>query len=108
MERTARFWKHFCQRIRSLVHERGLPMRNAIALFASSVLVVVAAALPGHPGPLPQTHLSVTDIYSHPFEVDLPYDQKVTLDLRSGEYRVAPSTGEKFSVRTTGDRAEKG
>jgi hypothetical protein len=83
-------------------------MRNAIALFASSVLVVMAAALPGHPAPLPQTHLSVSDIYSHPFEVDLPYDQKLTLDLRSGDYRVAASSGEKISVRTTGDRAEKG
>ena len=48
-------------------------MRNAIALFASSVLVVVAAALPGRPAvPSPQTHLSFTDIYSHPFQVDLP------------------------------------
>jgi hypothetical protein len=83
-------------------------MRNAIALFASSVLVVMAAALPGHPAPLPQTHLSVTDIYSHPFQVDLPYDQKLTLELRSGDYRVFASTGEKVSVRTTGDRAEKG
>src|ERR1700722_6600019 len=90
------------------MHERGAPMRNAIALFASSVLVVMAAALPGHPAPLPQTHLSVSDIYSHPFEVDLPYDQKLTLDLRSGDYRVAASSGEKISVRTTGDRAEKG
>ena len=83
-------------------------MRNAIALFASSVLVVMAAALPGHPAPMAQTHLSITDIYSHPFEVDLPYDQKLTLDLRSGDYRVAASSGEKISVRTTGDRAEKG
>jgi hypothetical protein len=83
-------------------------MRNTIALFASSVLVVMAAALPGHPAPMPQTHLSITDIYSHPFEVDLPYDQKLTLDLRSGDYRVAASSGEKISVRTTGDRAEKG
>jgi hypothetical protein len=83
-------------------------MRNAIALFASSVLVVMAAALPGHPAPTPQTHLSITDIYSHPFEVDLPYDQKLTLELRSGDYRVSASTGEKISVRTTGDRAEKG
>jgi hypothetical protein len=73
-------------------------MRNAIALFASSVLVVMAAALPGHPAPMPQTHLSVTDIYSHPFEVDLPYDQKVSLDLKSGDYRIAASSGEKFSA----------
>jgi hypothetical protein len=83
-------------------------MRNVIALLASSVLVVVAAALPRRPAPMPQTHLSITDIYSHPFEVDLPYDQKLTLDLRSGDYRVAASNGEKISVRTTGDRAEKG
>ena len=41
-------------------------MRNAIALFASSVLVVMAAALPGRPAPMPQTHLSVTDIYTPP------------------------------------------
>lgn len=83
-------------------------MRNAIALLASSVLVVVAAALPGRPAPLPQTDLSVTDIYTHPFEVDLPYEQKLSLDLRSGDYRVTASNGEKFSVRTTGDRADKG
>jgi hypothetical protein len=83
-------------------------MRNAIALIASSVLVVVAAALPGRPAPLPQTHLSATDIYTHPFETDLPYDTKLTLDLRSGDYKVTASTGEKISIRTTGDRAEKG
>ncbi|MBV9885347.1 MAG: hypothetical protein JO119_02260 [Acidobacteria bacterium] len=83
-------------------------MRNAIALFASCVLVVIAAALPGHPAPLPQTHLSVTDIYTHPFEIDLPYDQKLTLDLRSGDYHVVGSTAQKIAVRTTGDRAEKG
>jgi|SRR5579863_1477166 hypothetical protein len=83
-------------------------MRNALALVASSLLMVVAAALPGRPAPLPQTHLSITDIYSHPFEVDLPYDQKLTLDLRSGDYHVVGSTAEKISVRTTGDHAEKG
>ncbi|HUE43476.1 MAG TPA: hypothetical protein VMP12_07910 [Candidatus Sulfotelmatobacter sp.] len=83
-------------------------MRNAFALFASSVLVVVAAALPGRPAPVPQTHLSITDIYSHPFEIDLPYDQKLALDLRSGDYHVVGSAAEKLSVRTTGDRAEKG
>ena len=82
-------------------------MRNAIALLASFVLVVVAAALPGPPA-LPQTHLSVTDIYTHPFESDLPYDQKLSLDLRSGDYKITASNGEKISVRTTGDRAEKG
>jgi hypothetical protein len=83
-------------------------MRNAIALVASSVLVVVAAALPGRPAPFPQTHLSVTDIYTHPFETDLPYDQKLSLDLRSGDYKITASNGEKLSARTTGDRAEKG
>jgi hypothetical protein len=84
-------------------------MRNATALFACFILVVVAGALPGHPAiPSPQTHLSVTDIYTHPFEVDLPYDQKLTLELRSGDYRVVGSASEKVSVRTTGDRAEKG
>jgi hypothetical protein len=83
-------------------------MRNAIAMFASSVLIVVAAALPGRPAPHPQTHLSITDIYTHPFEIDLPYDQKLTLDLRSGDYKVTASSGEKISVRATGERAEKG
>ena len=84
-------------------------MRNAIALLASALLVVVAAALPGRPPiPSPQTHLSVTDIYTHPFEIDLPYDQKLSLDLRSGDYRVVGSTAEKLSVRTTGDRADRG
>lgn len=83
-------------------------MRNALALVASSLLVVVAAALPGRPASTPQTHLSITDIYSHAFEVDLPYDQKLTLDLRSGDYHIVGSTAQKISVRTTGDRAEKG
>jgi hypothetical protein len=84
-------------------------MPNAIALFACFILVVVAGALPGHPAiPAPQTHLSATDIYTHPFETGLPYDQKLTLDLRSGDYRVVGSAVEKISVRTTGDRAEKG
>jgi hypothetical protein len=81
-------------------------MRNVVALFASFVLVVMAAALPGRP--VPQTHLSASDIYTHPFEVDLPYDQKLSLDLRSGDYSIVASNGEKMSVRTTGDRAEKG
>ena len=71
-------------------------MRNALALFASSLLVVVAAALPGRPAPFPQTHVSFSDIYSHPFEVDLPYEQKLTLDLRSGDYKVTASAGEKI------------
>jgi hypothetical protein len=83
-------------------------MRNAMVLVASSILVVVAAALPGRPAAPPQTHLSVTDIYTKPFEVDLPYDQKLSLDLRSGDYKVVGSTAQKVSVRTTGDRAEKG
>jgi hypothetical protein len=83
-------------------------MRNAVALFASFILVMIAAALPSRPARVPQTHLSVTDIYTHPFEVDLPYDQKLSLDLRSGDYKVVGSTAEKVSVRTTGDRAEKG
>jgi hypothetical protein len=84
-------------------------MRNAIALFACFILVVVAAALPQPPAvPSPQARTSVTDIYTHPFEVALPYDQKLSLDLRSGDYRVIGSTAEKVSVRTTGDRAEKG
>jgi hypothetical protein len=84
-------------------------MRNAIALFACFILVVVAGALPGRPAiPSPQTHLSVTDIYTHPFEIDLPYDQKLSLELRSGDYRVVGGTAEKVSVRSTGDRAEKG
>src|ERR1700742_2678579 len=81
-------------------------MRNVVALFASFVLVVMAAALPGRP--VPQTHLSASGIYTHPFEVDLPYDQKLSLDLRSGDYSIVASNGEKMSVRTTGDRAEKG
>jgi hypothetical protein len=83
-------------------------MRNAVALFASFILVMMAAALPSRPLPAPQTHLSVTDIYTHPFEIDLPYDQKLSLDLRSGDYKVVGSTAEKLTVRTTGDRAEKG
>ena len=83
-------------------------MRNAIALFVSSILIVAAAALPGRPAPKPQVNLSVTDIYSHPFEADLPYDQKFNIELRSGDYKIVGSTAQKVSVRSTGDHAEKG
>ncbi|MGC1906654.1 MAG: hypothetical protein WA715_22740 [Candidatus Acidiferrum sp.] len=85
-------------------------MRAAIALFASLAflsLATVSVTSPALPR-VPQTHLSVTDIYTHPFEIDFPYDQKLSIDLRAGDYKIVGGAGEKISVRSTGDHAEKG
>lgn len=54
----------------------------------------------------PQTKLSISDLYKHSFEVDMPYDQKIHLELRSGSFRVAGSSNQKISVHVSGKNAE--
>jgi len=66
-------------------------MRLGTILLASVTLSVTAASLvPSGP---PQTKLSVTNLYDHPFDVDFPSGQLIRLDLRSGEFRIARLDG---------------
>jgi hypothetical protein len=80
-------------------------MRIAIGLLAS--LTVVASASLLAPPSVPQTKLSVTDLYAHSFEIDFPYDQKIRLDLRSGAFRIVGTGNHKLSVRAGGKNADK-
>src|SRR5271154_7311894 len=53
-----------------------------------------------------QTRLSVSDLYSHTFDVDFPADQKLRLDLRSGENRIVGTDAHKISIHVSGKKAE--
>ena len=66
-------------------------MRLATALLASLFLFV--------PAGIPQTRLSVSDLYNHPFEVDFASDQKLRIDVRSGDCHIIGSDTRKISVR---------
>jgi len=80
-------------------------MRLGTILLASVTLLLTAASLvPSGP---PQTKLSVTNLYDHPFDVDFPSGQLIRLDLRSGEFRIVGRDADKISVRASGDNAEK-
>jgi hypothetical protein len=79
-------------------------MRLRTILLAS--LTTVAAALLVS-ADTPQTKLSVTNLYDHPFDVDFSSGQQIRLDFRSGEFRIVGSDANKISVRATGPNAEK-
>jgi hypothetical protein len=79
-------------------------MRLGTILLAS--LTTVAAALLVSAG-TPQTKLSVSNLYDHPFDVDFSSGQQIRLDFRSGEFRIVGSDANKISVRATGQNAEK-
>jgi hypothetical protein len=74
-------------------------MRLATALLASLFLFV--------PAGIPQTRLSVSDLYNHPFEVDFASDQKLRIDVRSGDCRIVGSDTHKISVRVDAKGADK-
>ena len=80
-------------------------MRIATTLLASLPLVISTTML-ASPN-IPQTKLSVSDLYNHSFGVDLPYDQKIRLDLRSGDFRIVGTSNQKLSVHAAGKNAEK-
>lgn len=80
-------------------------MRLRTILLVSFTIVATAASLV--PASTPQTKLSVTNLYDHPFDVDLPTGQLIRLDFRSGEFRVVGRDASKISVRATGHNAEK-
>jgi hypothetical protein len=79
-------------------------MRLRTILLAS--LTTVAAALLGS-ADTPQTKLSITNLYDHPFDVDFSSGQQIRLDFRSGEFRIVGTDANKISVRATGHNAEK-
>jgi hypothetical protein len=80
-------------------------MRPVTILLTSSILVASAALLV--PADLPQTKLSVTNLYDHPFDVDFRSGQLIRLDFRSGEFRIVGRDADKISVRPNGHNAEK-
>ena len=80
-------------------------MRIATTLLASLPLVISTTML-ASPN-IPQTKLSVSDLYNHSFDVDLPYDQKIRLDLRSGDFRIVGTSNQKLSVRAAGKNAAR-
>ncbi len=79
-------------------------MRLATALLASLALVAPATQLVVASDP--QTRLSVSDLYTHTFEVDFPADQKIRLDLRSGDNRIVGTDAHKISIHVSGKKAE--
>jgi hypothetical protein len=79
-------------------------MRLVPIVFASLTLVVAAWVVPAS---TPQTKLSVTNLYDHPFDVDFPTGQLIRLDFRSGEFSVVGRDANKISVRANGHNAEK-
>jgi hypothetical protein len=86
----------------------------ASSLFISSIPVTSPSApLPGSAWGLrlsptdQETRLSVSDLYNHPFEVDMPSEQKIRLELRSGSYRIAGSSNSKIALHVSGKDAEK-
>jgi len=80
-------------------------MRVGTIVLASVTLFAAAASVV--PSGSPQTKLSVTNVYDHPFDVDFPSGQLIRLDLRSGEFRIVGRDADKISVRASGDNAEK-
>jgi hypothetical protein len=80
-------------------------MRLGTILLASVTVLVTAASL--IPSGSPQSKLSVTNLYDHPFDVDFASGQLIRLDLRSGEFRIVGRDGDKISIRATGPNVEK-
>jgi hypothetical protein len=80
-------------------------MRLGTILLVSVTILGTAASLVSSGAP--QTKLSITNIYDHPFDVDFASGQLIRLDFRSGEFRIVGKNGDKISVRATGDNAEK-
>jgi len=80
-------------------------MRSATILLASLTLAASATLLV--PADIPQTKLSVSNLYDHPFDVDFAAGQKIRLDFRSGDFRIVGHDTNKISVRASGHNAEK-
>jgi hypothetical protein len=70
-----------------------------LALLGPSNFLVVAANDP-------QTRLSISDLYAHSLDVDFAADQKLRLDLRSGDVRVVGQDAQRISIHVSGRRAE--
>ncbi|MGA2430607.1 MAG: hypothetical protein ABSH13_19075 [Candidatus Acidiferrum sp.] len=75
-------------------------MRLATALLALLSLTGPAALIaPTVAADTPQTRVSVSDLNKHPFDVDFAPDQKIRIDLRSGDCRIVGNDTHKISVR---------
>jgi hypothetical protein len=80
-------------------------MRLAKIILASVGGIVTAAFLVS--ADTPQSKLSVTNVYDHPFDVDFPSGQLIRLDFRSGDFRIIGRDADKISVRADGHNAER-
>jgi len=72
--------------------------RSALALFASLTLLV--------PAGLPDSKLEVKDLQNHPFVVDFPSGSRLSLHLRSGEFRIVGHDDNKIAVHLNGRNAD--
>jgi hypothetical protein len=79
-------------------------MRLATALL--SCLAVLVPATSGVSADDSPTRLSISDLYTHSLDVDFSSDQKLRLDLRSGDVRVMGSDKQKISIHVSGKKAE--
>src|SRR6266849_6674865 len=77
---------------------RCLMWRSALALFASLTLLV--------PAGLPDSKLEVKDLQNHPFVVDFPSGSRLSLHLRSGEFRIVGHDDNKIAVHLNGRNAD--
>ena len=75
-------------------------MRLATALLTLLSLTGPAALVaPALAADAPQTRVSVSDLNKHPFDVDFAPDQKIRIELRSGDCRIVGNDTHKISVR---------
>ena len=75
-------------------------MRLATALLTLLSLAGPAALVaPALAADAPQTRVSVSDLNKHPFDVDFAPDQKIRIELRSGDCRIVGNDTHKISVR---------
>jgi hypothetical protein len=84
-------------------------MRLATTLLATLSLTVPAALIaPTLAADAPQSRVSVSDLNKHPFDVDFAPDQKIRIDLRSGDCRIVGNDTHKISVRMDTKDPDKG
>ncbi len=72
--------------------------RLALALSASLAVLV--------PAGLPDSKLEVKDLQNHPFAVDFPSGSRLSLHLRSGEFRIVGHNDNKIAVHLNGRNAD--
>ena len=78
-------------------------MRKAVCTVALGSLAVFSAPL----GLAQSKRVEATNLPDHPFQVDYPSGSQLSLQLRSGDFRVVGSSENKVSVRVDAKDLEK-